>query len=247
MTAALGLFFIGGLLTTVVPPLLDKSWSKPFANSDPAKGPTGKLVGYTDQEMRGYGIYIREGCKYCHTQQTRTLLARYHALRLEGRPAPVSTPDEFVYDWRQTFGTKRTGPGSFAHRRQVRQAWHKAHFNNPRDLVPGSIMPPFPWIANNPQELGRPGGLPADAGPRQGLAAGQRLREVRLTMSDYTYPSVYFANLLFVLLAGGAVYFFFRSVKDGYWGRNSEEPSTACSGTTDEINQPIGAEAPRRT
>ena len=50
--AALGLFFIGGLLTTVAPPLLDKSWSQPFANSDPSKGPTGKLVDYTDQEKR---------------------------------------------------------------------------------------------------------------------------------------------------------------------------------------------------
>ena len=75
VVAALGLFFIGGLLTTVAPPLLDKSWSKPFENHDPAKGPTGKLVGYTEQEMRGYRIYIREGCWYCHTQQTRTLVA----------------------------------------------------------------------------------------------------------------------------------------------------------------------------
>jgi cytochrome c oxidase cbb3-type subunit 2 len=153
VVAALGLFFIGGLLTTVAPPLLDKSWSKPFENHDPAKGPTGKLVGYTDQEMRGYRIYIREGCKYCHTQQVRTLASDVKRSGWKGVDAPVSTPDEFVYDWRQTFGTKRTGPDLARIGGKYNKQWHKAHFNNPRDLVPGSIMPPFPWIANNEQEL----------------------------------------------------------------------------------------------
>ena len=87
--AALGLFFIGGLLTTVVPPLIDKSWNKPFENTDPAKGPTGKLVAYTDQQMRGYKIYIREGCKYCHTQQTRTLASDVIRSGWKGVPSPV--------------------------------------------------------------------------------------------------------------------------------------------------------------
>ena len=153
VVAALGLFFIGGLLTTVAPPLLDKSWAKPFENHDPAAGPTGKLVGYTDQQMRGYRIYIREGCKYCHTQQTRTLLSDVKRSGWKGVDSPVSTPDEFVYDWRQTFGTKRTGPDLSRVGGKYNKQWHKAHFNNPRDLVPGSIMPPFPWIANNQQEL----------------------------------------------------------------------------------------------
>ncbi|MGA8781323.1 MAG: hypothetical protein WB567_11300, partial [Terracidiphilus sp.] len=58
VVAALGLFFIGGLLTTVAPPLLDKSWNTPFVNHDPAKGMTGELKPYTEQEMRGYRIYI---------------------------------------------------------------------------------------------------------------------------------------------------------------------------------------------
>jgi cytochrome c oxidase cbb3-type subunit 2 len=153
VAAALGLFFIGGLLTTVAPPLLDKSWAKPFANADPAKGPTGKLVGYTEQEMRGYRIYIREGCKYCHTQQTRTLQSDVKRSGWKGVDSPVSTPDEFVYDYRQTFGTKRTGPDLSRIGGKYNKQWHAAHFRNPRDLVPGSIMPPFPWIADNPQEL----------------------------------------------------------------------------------------------
>ena len=153
VVAALGLFFIGGLLTTVAPPLLDKSWNTPFVNHDPSKGVTGELKPYTEQQMRGYKIYIREGCKYCHTQQVRTLASDVARSGWKGVAAPVSTPDEFVYDWRQTFGTKRTGPDLARVGGKYNKQWHKAHFNNPRDLVPGSIMPPFPWIANNPQEL----------------------------------------------------------------------------------------------
>jgi cbb3-type cytochrome c oxidase subunit II len=157
IVAALGLFFIGGLLTTVLPPLLDKSWSKPFENNDPSKGPTGKLVQYTPLEQKGYEIYIREGCKYCHTQQTRTLqsdvTSKGAGSGWKGVDSPVSTPDEFVYDYRQTFGTKRTGPDLSREGGRHPKQWHKAHFNDPRDLVPGSIMPPFPWIANNPDEL----------------------------------------------------------------------------------------------
>jgi cytochrome c oxidase cbb3-type subunit 2 len=151
--AALGLFFIGGLLTTVAPPLLDKSWGKPFENHDASKGPTGKLVAYTDLEKRGYDIYIREGCKYCHTQQTRTLESDTIRSGWKGVRSPVSTPDEFVNDYRQTFGTKRTGPDLSRVGGKYSKEWHRAHFRNPRDLVPGSIMPPFPWIAENPDEL----------------------------------------------------------------------------------------------
>ena len=61
VAAALGLFFIGGILTTVVPPLIDQSWSKPFKNDDPSKGPTGELKKLTEQELAGRKIYVREG------------------------------------------------------------------------------------------------------------------------------------------------------------------------------------------
>ena len=57
--ASLALFLVGGLLTTVVPPLVDTTWSKPFENADPAKGPTGKLVKLNEQQLKGRAIYIR--------------------------------------------------------------------------------------------------------------------------------------------------------------------------------------------
>jgi len=151
--AALVFFFIGGLLTTVAPPLIDKSWSKPFENNDPAKGPTGKLLPYTDIEMKGRAIYVREGCWYCHTQQTRTLLADTYRSGWKGVRSPISTPDEFVYDNPHMFGTKRTGPDLSRIGGKYDTQWHRTHFRNPRDLVPGSVMPPFPWIVNNPEEF----------------------------------------------------------------------------------------------
>ncbi len=147
--AALFLFFIGGILTTVVPPLLDKSWATPFENHDSSKGMTGKLEPYTAQQLQGRQIYVKEGCWYCHTQQTRTLLADTKRSGWRGQDAPVSTPDEYVYDSPHMFGTKRTGPDLSRVGGKYDEQWHRTHFRNPRDLVPGSIMPPFPWIANN--------------------------------------------------------------------------------------------------
>lgn len=71
----------------------------------------------------------------------------------KGVESPVSTPDEFVYDTRHTFGTKRTGPDLSRVGGKYNKQWHRTHFRNPRDLVQGSIMPPFPWIVNNPEEF----------------------------------------------------------------------------------------------
>jgi cbb3-type cytochrome c oxidase subunit II len=152
VAAALLLFFIGGVLTTVVPPMIDKSWGKPFENSDPAKGVTGRLLPLSELELRGKAIYTREGCWYCHTQQTRTLLADTKRSGWRGIDSPISTPDEFVYDNPHMFGTKRTGPDLSRVGGKYDQQWHRTHFRNPRDLVPGSIMPPFPWILSDPGE-----------------------------------------------------------------------------------------------
>ena len=153
VVAALVLFFIGGVLTTIVPPLVDKSWARPFENQDPSKGITGKLQPYTEQQLHGRAIYVREGCWYCHTQQTRTLLADTKRSGWRGVDAPISTPDEFVYDSPHMFGTKRTGPDLSRVGGKYDTQWHRTHFRNPRDLVPGSVMPPFPWIAGNEEEF----------------------------------------------------------------------------------------------
>src|SRR5678816_456682 len=86
--AALTLFFIGGLLTTDVPPPVDKSWGRRAPGLKP----------YTPEELKGRAVYVREGCWYCHTQQTRTLVPDTKRSGWRGVDSPVSTPDEFVYD-----------------------------------------------------------------------------------------------------------------------------------------------------
>jgi hypothetical protein len=65
-------------------------------------------------------------------------------------------------------------------------------------------------------------------------------------MTDYTYPSVYFSYFLFFLLAGGSVYFFIRSLKDGYMGKDSEEPKYRMMKDDEDATLPTGAGAPRR-
>lgn len=67
-------------------------------------------------------------------------------------------------------------------------------------------------------------------------------------MNDYTYPTIYFSYFLFALLAGGAVYFFVRSIKDGYMGPNSEEPKYRMlrDDCDNDVNEPAGGKAPGR-
>ena len=120
--AALGLFFIGGLVTTVVPPLVDKSWGRPFENHDPSKGPTGKLKPYTALQLKGRAIYVREGCWYCHTQQTRTLVADTKRSGWRGVDSPISTPDEFVYDCAAHVRHQADRSGSFPRGGKVQHA-----------------------------------------------------------------------------------------------------------------------------
>lgn len=153
VAGALLFFFIGGLLTTLAPPLLDKSWARPvpglknYTALAQSGDPQAKLV------ARGRLIYVREGCWYCHTQQTRTIEADTIRSGWRGVRSPVSTPDEFVYDDPHLFGTRRVGPDLSRVGGKYDRQWHVAHFKDPRSLVPGSVMPPFPWIAADPQEL----------------------------------------------------------------------------------------------
>ncbi len=138
-TGALTFFLIGGLMTTVLPWITEKSWGNPVAG----------LKEYSDQELRGRAIYIREGCWYCHTQQVRTLESDVKRYGWRGVDAPISLPGEFTRDKPHLFGTRRIGPDLARVGGKYDKSWHRTHFNNPRDLVPGSVMPPFPWIVTS--------------------------------------------------------------------------------------------------
>ena len=95
---------------------------------------------YTPLELAGRNIYIREGCYNCHSQMIRPL--RAETLRY----GPYSVAGEFVYDHPFQWGSKRTGPDLARVGGKYSDEWHATHLNNPRDLVPESNMPAYPYL-----------------------------------------------------------------------------------------------------
>jgi cytochrome c oxidase cbb3-type subunit 2 len=98
------------------------------------------LKPYTALQLAGRDIYTREGCYNCHSQMIRPL----HAETL--RYGHYSTAGEFVYDHPFQWGSKRTGPDLQRVGGKYSDEWHRIHLNNPRDLVPESNMPAYPWL-----------------------------------------------------------------------------------------------------
>ncbi|GLQ56609.1 cytochrome-c oxidase, cbb3-type subunit II [Devosia nitrariae] len=95
---------------------------------------------YTPLEVAGRNIYIREGCYACHSQMIRTLRDEVD------RYGPYSLAVESQYDHPMLWGSKRTGPDLARLGNKYSDAWHSAHLDNPRDLVPESKMPAYPWL-----------------------------------------------------------------------------------------------------
>jgi cytochrome c oxidase cbb3-type subunit II len=98
------------------------------------------LKPYTALQLAGRDIYVREGCYNCHSQMIRPFRAetlRYGA---------YSTAGEFVYDRPFQWGSKRTGPDLQRVGAKYSDEWHRVHLINPRDLVPESNMPAYPWL-----------------------------------------------------------------------------------------------------
>ena len=104
------------------------------------------LVPYTALELEGRDIYIRESCGTCHTQQVRPLLAEVK------RYGPYSRSGEFAYDRPFLWGSKRTGPDLARIGGRYSADWHRLHLQDPRSVVPSSIMPAYPWLAENPAD-----------------------------------------------------------------------------------------------
>ncbi|RMF96579.1 MAG: cytochrome-c oxidase, cbb3-type subunit II [Gammaproteobacteria bacterium] len=123
---------VGGL-AEIVPLMADRQAAAPAPGVRP----------YTALQLEGRDIYIREGCYVCHSQMIRPFRAeteRYGAYSLAG---------ESVYDHPFQFGSKRTGPDLARVGGRYTDEWHRVHLTNPRDLVPESNMPAFPWLAEN--------------------------------------------------------------------------------------------------
>jgi len=121
-----------GGLVEIVPLFFQKS------TTEPIKG----MMPYTAIQLAGRDIYQREGCYNCHSQMIRPL--RAETLRY----GHYSVAGESVYDHPFQWGSKRTGPDLARVGGKYSDDWHRIHLNNPRDLIPASIMPAYPWLEN---------------------------------------------------------------------------------------------------
>ncbi|MFN3438045.1 MAG: cytochrome-c oxidase, cbb3-type subunit II [Acidovorax sp.] len=133
---------IGGLVE-IVPLFFQKSTTEAVEGVEP----------YTSVQLIGRDVYIREGCYNCHSQMIRPF--RAETLRY----GHYSVAGEFVYDHPFQWGSKRTGPDLHRVGGKYSDEWHRIHLNNPRDVVPESNMPAYPWLEKNLVD-------PTDVAPR---------------------------------------------------------------------------------
>ena len=126
---------IGGLVQ-IVPLFFQTSTTLPVEGLKP----------YNALQLAGRDIYIREGCVGCHSQMIRPFRAETE------RYGHYSTAGEFIYDRPFLWGSKRTGPDLHRVGGRYSDEWHRIHLINPRDVVPQSVMPGYPWFAENSVE-----------------------------------------------------------------------------------------------
>lgn len=119
-----------GGLVEIVPLFFQKSTTQPVEGLKP----------YTALQLAGRDVYTREGCYNCHSQMIRPFKAE--TLRY----GHYSVAGEFVYDRPFQWGSKRTGPDLHRVGGRYSDEWHRIHLINPRDLVPESVMPAYPWL-----------------------------------------------------------------------------------------------------
>lgn len=132
MLLILLLVSVGGLVQ-IVPLFFQHSTTEPVAGLKP----------YSPLRLTGRDVYIREGCYTCHSQMIRPFRAE------TDRYGHYSVAGEFVYDKPFQWGSKRTGPDLHRVGGRYSDKWHYVHMYNPRDVVPESVMPAYPWLASN--------------------------------------------------------------------------------------------------
>ena len=126
---------VGGLVE-IVPLFFQHSTTSPI-------GPGGKQLDvkpYDAVRLVGRDIYIREGCSNCHSQMIRPFRAETE------RYGHYSVAGESIYDHPFLWGSKRTGPDLARVGGRYSDEWQRVHLLNPRDVVPESNMPAFPWL-----------------------------------------------------------------------------------------------------
>lgn len=134
MVVLILLVLVVGGLVEIVPLFFQRSTTEPIKGVQP----------YTALQLAGRDIYVREGCYNCHSQMIRPL--RAETLRY----GHYSVAGESVYDHPFQWGSKRTGPDLARVGGKYSDAWHYTHLINPRDVVPESNMPAYPWLEKTP-------------------------------------------------------------------------------------------------
>ena len=128
----IGVISIGGLVQ-IIPLFFQDSLTEPVEGLKP----------YSALRLEGRDIYVREGCYVCHSQMIRPFRAETE------RYGHYSVAGEYIYDRPFQWGSKRTGPDLHRVGGRYSDEWHRVHLINPRDVVPESIMPGYPWLEEN--------------------------------------------------------------------------------------------------
>ncbi len=144
-----------GILVELVPLFFLKSTTEPIEGLKPLPA----------LALEGRDIYIREGCNVCHSQMIRPFRSETE------RYGHYSVAGELVYNHPFLWGSKRTGPDLARVGGRYSDEWHRAHLNNPRDVVPESNMPSFPWF---------------DTTMLEGELTGKKMEALRLVGVPYT-------------------------------------------------------------
>jgi len=175
-----------GGLVEIVPLFFQKSTTQPVEGLKP----------YTALQVAGRDVYIREGCYNCHSQMIRPFRAetlRYGSYSLAG---------EFVYDHPFQWGSKRTGPDLARVGGRYSDEWHRVHLNNPRDLVPESNMPAYPWLEKRTVKAE---GLPRRMEVLRTLGAPYSDDEIKASVDDVKGKTELDALVAYLQVLGTAI------------------------------------------
>jgi cytochrome c oxidase cbb3-type subunit 2 len=176
---------VGGLVE-IVPLFFQKSTTQPVEGLKP----------YTALQLAGRDIYVKEGCYNCHSQMIRPFQSetlRYGHYSLAG---------EFVYDRPFQWGSKRTGPDLHRVGGRYSDEWHRIHLLNPRDLVPESNMPAYPWLEKNTVDAQS---MPKRMSVLRTLGAPYTDEEIAQSVQDVTGKTEMDAVIAYLQVLGTAV------------------------------------------
>ena len=148
-----------GGLTEIVPLFFQRQTTEPIEGLRPLSA----------LELEGRDIFIREGCLGCHSQMIRPLRAETE------RYGHYSVAGESVWDHPFLWGSKRTGPDLARVGGRYSDAWHRVHLLNPRNVVPESNMPAFPWL---------------DERALDGAQTASKMRALRMVGVPYTEEDI---------------------------------------------------------